>query len=122
MKTSELKKLIKDAVQEAIKDELRDILLEAVKANKNTVPLTEHQSYAKQPQSGLSNPPPTNLLDQRKAYADVLNSMTRNGDTMNFNTQGMGLSHIPSDTVSEGSSLPAGDVSLDMIMNLTGAK
>lgn len=126
MKTSELKKLIKDAVQEAIKDELRDILLEAVKANKNTTPLMENQhiNFNQQiPNPGsTSNTQPLTLLDQRKAYADVLNSMTRNGDTMNFNTQGMGLSHIPSDTVSEGSSLPGGEVSLDMIMNLTGAK
>lgn len=124
MKTSELKKLIKDAVQEAIKDELRDILLEAVKANKTSTPLMENQhiNFSQQiPNPGSTSNPPT-LLDQRKAYADILASMSRNGDTMNFNTQGMGLSHIPSDTVSEGSSLPAGDVSLDMIMNLTGVK
>jgi hypothetical protein len=125
MKSSELKKLIKDAVQEAIKDELRDILLEAVRANKNSPPLMENQhiNFSQQiPNPGSTSKAPSTLIDQRKAYADILNSMSRNGDTMNFDTQGMGLSHIPSDTVSEGSSLPAGDVSLDMIMNLTGIK
>jgi len=122
MKPSELKKMIKDAVSEAIKDELRDILLEAVKANKGTS-LIENQPLHKPTQPNFnSTPPPTTLIDQRKAYSDIINSMKMNGDTMNFNSQNIGLSHIPADTTSEGSSLPGGEVSLDMIMGLTGGR
>ena len=36
MKSTELKKLIKNAVREAIQEELKDILLEAVKSPKPT--------------------------------------------------------------------------------------
>ena len=45
MKTSELKKLIKESVREAIKEELKDILLEAVKSNKSQPILTEQQTF-----------------------------------------------------------------------------
>ncbi len=37
MKTDALKKLIKEAVKEAIQDELKNILLEAVKSNKQPI-------------------------------------------------------------------------------------
>ena len=37
MKANELKKMIKEAVKEAIQDELKEILLEAVKAPKQVV-------------------------------------------------------------------------------------
>jgi hypothetical protein len=39
MKPSEFKKLIKESVREAIQEELKDILLEAVRSNKQ--PITE---------------------------------------------------------------------------------
>ena len=37
MKQSEFKKLIKESVREAIQEELKDILLEAVKGNKQSI-------------------------------------------------------------------------------------
>ena len=37
MKLSQLKKIVKDAVKEAIQEEMKDILLEAVRIPKQTV-------------------------------------------------------------------------------------
>ena len=52
MKSTELKKFIKEAVREAIQEELKDILLEAVRAPKTQV-VTEHSI----PQVNLSSKP-----------------------------------------------------------------
>ena len=41
MKSTELKKMIKDAVKEAIQEELKDILLEAVRAPKGSVAVVQ---------------------------------------------------------------------------------
>ena len=46
MKTTELKKLIKEAMKEAIQEELKDILLEAVRAPKTVVNEAIRDTYA----------------------------------------------------------------------------
>ena len=38
MKSTELKKMIKEAVREAIQEELKEVLLEAIKAPKQSMP------------------------------------------------------------------------------------
>jgi hypothetical protein len=113
MKTSDFKKIIKDSVREAIKEELKDILLEALKSPKTIV--------KENIQSPLPSSSPTDYLNQRKAYTDILNSMSPNinGDIFNFNTNSMPFQPTPVNTSAEGSSLPSGEISLDQIMKLT---
>ena len=125
MKTTELKKLIKEAVKEAIQEELKEILLEAVKAPKgNSVgqsfeqPLTEIKTTSK----------PKNLAEQRMAYQSILGDMKLGQDTLNFSSPNAAaysntLQVAPGmNTSGEGSALPAGNVGLDTIMGLINKK
>jgi len=110
MKTSDFKKIVKESVKEAIKEELKEILLEALKSSKVVVK-----------ENLQSTPPSTDYLAQRKAYADILNSMSPDvsGDTFNFNTNSIPFQPNSINTSTEGSSLPPGEVSLNQIMKLT---
>jgi hypothetical protein len=112
MKTDGLKKLIKDAVREAIQEELKDILLEAVRSPKTVV----KESYNSPPQTikPTFTPP---VMDARKAYMDIMNetalSFTSNDAQVPFKPQ-------ISDPVN--GSLGAGEVGMDQIMNLLNSK
>jgi len=76
MKSTELKKLIKEAVKEAIGEEMRDILLEAVRS--------PHQPIYENQVSPQSNTTPTvDTGEVRTKYTDVLNGML-NEDTRNM--------------------------------------
>ena len=111
MKSTELKKLIKNSDKEAIQEELKDILLEAVKAPKAPL-ITESKNV------DVSLPTPS--LDSREKYADILNEMS-----MNFTSK-----YVPKkfqqqgsmDTTSPNGQLPDGDVGMDQIMNLMTGK
>jgi len=111
MKTTELKKFIKEAVKEAIQEELKDILLEAVRAPKTQI-VKEHSI----PQVNISSQPAEITMDRKQAYMDVLGetalSFTSN-DVPKFNPQGV-------DTIN--GSLPGGDVGMDQIMNMLGTR
>jgi hypothetical protein len=111
MKSTELKKLIKNAVKEAIQEELKDILLEAVKAPKAPL-ITENKNM------GVSSPTPS--FNSREKYADILNEMSMNFTSKDvpqkFNPQGT------MDTTSPNGKLPEGDVGMDQIMNLMTGK
>ena len=120
MKTTELKKLIKEAVREAIQEELKDILLEAVRSPKPTI--TEGASVA--PVVEASQPQITNESRQAARQAIMSQMMGGNGDltlTSNdantFRPQGM-----IGGGAAEGSSLPPGNVGLDQIMGLMTGK
>ena len=125
MKTTELKKLIKEAVKEAIQEEIKDILLEAVRAPKGDSvgqsfeqPITENKPVSK----------PKNLAEQRAAYASILGDMKPGQDTLSFNSNNATayantLQVAPGmQTTGEGSALPAGNVGLDQIMGLINKK
>ena len=110
MKASELKKLIKEAVREAIQDELKEILLEAVKSPKQII--TESKN--------INTPTPTPQLsstDARQKYMDVLGetalSFTSKDVPQRFNPQGSSI-----DTTSDNGQLPGGEVGMDQIVNL----
>ena len=126
MKPSELKSFIKEAVREAIQEELKDILLEAVRAPK--LPIQE--TYQISPVTSNTNttqtsPKPT---AERKAMMEsIMGDMRRGQDTLSFNSadaRGAGINQTTlqvapgMNTSGEGSSLPAGNVGLDMIMGL----
>ena len=125
MKTTELKKLIKEAVKEAIQEELKEILLEAVRAPKGDSvgqsfeqPLTETKTTSK----------PKNLTEQRAAYASILGDMKLGQNTLNFNSSNATayantLQVAPGMQITgEGSALPSGNVGLDQIMSLINKK
>jgi len=130
MKPSELKSFIKEAVREAIQEELKDILLEAVRAPK--LPIQE--TYQISPVTSNTNttqtsPKPT---AERKAMMEsIMGDMRRGQDTLSFNSadaRGAGINQTTlqvapgMNTSGEGSSLPSGNVGLDMIMGLMGKK
>jgi len=118
MKTDILKKLIKEAVKEAIQDELKDILLEAVRSNKQPI----RESYQVSDDRTLnfnSNSVPKTSINTKQAYMDILEDMTKGPKT---GLEGEFKINGPVNTMSEGSSLPEGQLGLDQIMGLIGGK
>jgi hypothetical protein len=111
MKSTELKKFIKEAVREAIQEELKDILLEAVRTPKTQI-VREHVI----PQVDISSRPPEITMDKRKAYMDILGETAINltsQDVPKFTPQGV-------DSIN--GALPNGEVGMDQIMNLMVGK
>jgi len=118
MKTDALKKLIKDAVREAIQDELKDILLEAVRSNKQPI----RESYQVSDDRTLnftSNQVPKTPINNKQAYMDILGDMAQ-GPKSEFAGDFKVNSSV--NTMAEGSALPSGQLGLDQIMGLIGGK
>jgi hypothetical protein len=111
MKTTDFKKLIKEAVREVIQEELKDILLEALKSPKQIV----RESYS--PPSSSSQPayaPPP--IDFRSKYAEVL------GETaLSFTSQDAQPSFRPHGDPVNGN-LGSGELGMDQIMGLLNTK
>jgi len=111
MKPSELKKFIKDAVREVIQEELKDILLEAVRSPKQIV----RESYTPPPTQTPLIPPIT--MDRRQSYMDVL------GETaMSFTSQDVARFNPGANIDPVNGQLPEGDLGMDQIMNLINGK
>ena len=117
MKTPEFKKIIKEAVREAIQEELKDILLEAIKSPKQIV--TESISTGGPISSGGTSAQ-VHSLNSRNAILSTLEDM-KNGN-FHKTTQALEYNPPPVNTLSEGSALPEGNLSLDQIQNLMTAK
>jgi hypothetical protein len=130
MKPSELKSFIKEAVREAIQEELKDILLEAVRAPKAPIietpvgvggygTVTTGTPLPAQPSA-------TSAADKRAMMESIMGDMRRGQDTLNFTTQNIAANTLQvapgMNTSGEGSALPAGNVGLDMIMGLMNKK
>jgi len=111
MKQNALKSLIKQAVREAIQEELKDILLEAVKSPKQTV--VEHIQPS--PQKVVEGPSMSSN-EKRAAYQNILGDMQSQFTSQNvskpFNPQGA----MP------GGDLPSGEVDMSQIMGLMNSK
>ena len=113
MKSSQLKVIIKEAVREAIQEELKDILLEAVKTPKvitQSIP-TVTENFAP------PLPPPQSQMspeEKRNAYKNIL------GETgAQFTSANVPQSFTPKpgfDT--SNGTLPAGEVDMSMIAGL----
>ena len=113
MKLTELKNTLQEVVREVIQEELKDILLEAVKSNKQ--PVYEQKSY-----SAPTAEPATPEVKQniRENYMNVLGDMKKqftSGDVIP--TQGLQVNG-PVDTTSPNGKLPEGEVSIDQIMGI----
>ena len=109
MKLDVLRKIIREEVKGAIQEELKDILLEAVKSSKPMM----HEA---QPQIQQQPQAVTKSKEQlRESYRNIL------GDTAaNFNSSKVTqpLRVTSTDTASPNGQLPDGDVPMDMIMGL----
>ena len=112
MKSTHLKKLIKEAVKEAIQEELKDVLLEAVRAPKSQ-PVNENKTT-----NVISSVPtfekPT--TDVRQKYSDIMGETALNmtsRDVPKFNPQG---------TDPINGNLGEGELSMDAITNLLNSK
>ncbi len=125
MKLSQLKTIVKDAVKEAIQEEMKDILLEAVRSPKQTVyenrmgtPTTDVAAPSKMNPVSQTPMSSTDKMAMRENIQSVLGGMMsgKNG-TISANTNSMPLQmNGPVDTTSPNGKLPEGDVPMDMIM------
>jgi hypothetical protein len=130
MKPSELKSFIKEAVREAIQEELKDILLEAVRAPK--LPIQETYQMSPVAVNTTSPQPPQKSATEKRAMMEsIMGDMRRGQDTLSFNSadaRGIGINQTTlqitpgMNTSGDGSALPAGNVGLDMIMGLMNKK
>jgi hypothetical protein len=126
MKPSELKSFIKEAVREAIQEELKDILLEAVRAPKTPIIEAPVGGVG----FGVTTTPPTptkSPAEKRAMMESIMGDMRRGQDTLSFNSmdaRGAAMNQTTlqvapgMNTSGEGSKLPEGNVGLDMIMGL----
>jgi hypothetical protein len=124
MKPSELKSFIKDAVREAIQEELKDILLEAVRSPKAPIQETYQMNNLLQPvNTPTTQSPQKSSAEKRAMMENIIGDLRRGQDTLSFTSADAvtanTLQVAPGmSTTSEGSKLPDGNVGLDMIMGL----
>jgi hypothetical protein len=112
MKSTELKKMIKEVVKEAIQEELKDILLEAVRSPKTVV--SENVSI---PTPQLSSQPTTNAKEE---YKNIMAEMMGGGQTHTTNFTRKIYSQGPVDPAN--GTLPEGELGMDQIMGLLNNK
>jgi hypothetical protein len=111
MKSTDFKKIIKEVVREAIQEELKDILLEAVRSPKQIV--KESYTPPTQPAQPAYAPP---SIDFRSKYAEVL------GETaMSFTSQDT-VPFRPQVSDPVNGNLGAGEIGMDQIMGLLNTK
>jgi putative lipoic acid-binding regulatory protein len=118
MKLDILRKIIREEVKGAIQEELKDLLLEAIRASK---PIVETQTYNSSPLNSVNTTISTVSKEQlRENYRNIL------GETAaSFNTSQVGKPlqlNSSMDTTSPNGRLPEGEVSMNMIMGLMNKK
>lgn len=130
MKLSQLKSIVKDAVKEAIQEEMKDILIEAVRAPKSVV----YENSMGVPNTNIGTPGPMNPVAQQKMPEDKRMAMKENiqsvlggmmpgaNGTLSATTADIPLQMGGGDTTSPNGSLPNGNVSMDQIMGLMTGK
>ncbi|MCP4482044.1 MAG: hypothetical protein GY817_04470 [bacterium] len=117
MKLSQLKTIVKDAVKEAIQEEMKDILLEAVRVPKTSVQPIVQEKVTPQPL------PQADKAQLRENMMNVLGGMMPGANgTLNATSADVPLQVGSGDTTSPNGSLPQGNVSMDQIMGLMNSK
>jgi hypothetical protein len=119
MKTQEFKKIIKEAVREAIQEELKDILLEAVRAPK--APIIETPvGVGGYGTVTTTQAPQKSAAEKRAMMESIMGDMRRGQDTISLTTANLNPLQVQPgmNTTGEGSALPSGNVGLDQIMAL----
>ena len=130
MKLNQLKTIVKEAVKEAIQEEMKDILMEAVRAPKQTVveritanPSTDPGTPSPMNPVMQTSLPETDKLKLRENMMSVLDGMRPGANgTISANTNSMPLQMNSMDTTSPNGQLPQGEVSMDMIHNIMKGK
>lgn len=112
MKTNSLKSLIKESVREVFQEEIKSILMEALKSPESKKDIKE-------------NIDPKSMLDKKQMYKNILAEMSSGNDTFSFNSSNVSqfssspqYNPPPINTLGEGTRLPDGEVGLDQIMGL----
>jgi hypothetical protein len=130
MKLSQLKTIVKEAVKEAIQEEMKDILIEAVRAPRQTV----YENRMGTPTTDVAAPSPMNPVMQTSMPDDKRMAMKENiqnvlggmmpgaNGTLSATTANVPLQVGGGDTTSPNGSLPNGNVSMDQIMGLMTGK
>ena len=119
MKSTDFKKIIKEAVREAIQEELKDILLEAVRVPKT--PIQEaYQMHPVTVNTTTTQTPAKSPAEKRAMMESIMGDMRRGQDTISMTTANLNSFQAPVgiNTSAEGTSLPQGNVGLDQIMAL----
>ena len=116
MKVNQLKTIIKQAVKEAIQEEMKDILLEAIKTPKTSI--QENTPVQQKPIGKKSK------KEIRENYMSVLNGMIPGANgTLSATSADVPMQvNGPVDTTSANGSLPEGNVSMNQIMGLMNSK
>jgi len=118
MKSTELKKLIKGAVKEAIQEEIKDILLEAVRSPKTPSVAVMQESVTKTaPSNGVPNQPSMTAAQKKSLYEQALNDTT-----MNFNSSNVQSFQPQAGYDAANGTLPSGEVDMGMIAGLMNKK
>ena len=117
MKLTELKKVLKETVREVIQEELKDILLEAIKTPKVVTQTPVMESLTTSPPIPSPTTPVMSSQDKRDAYKNILGE-TAKGFTSN---DAQTFRPNPGMDMANGS-LPTGNVGMDQIMNLMNSK
>ena len=112
MKLTELRKVIREEVKAAIQEELKDILLEAVRSPKPAI--TENLSVAAQ-----TKPDP---VAQKAFREQMLSQMVAGNGNMNLTTADTNTFRPSGPATAEGSALGEGDLGLDQIMGIMNRK
>lgn len=123
MKLSQLKTIVKEAVKEAIQEEMKDILIEAVRAPKSVV--YENNTTAPAPINSVTQQkmPEDKRMVMKENIQSVLGGMMPGANgTLSATTSNVPLQMGSGDTTSPNGSLPNGNVSMDQIMGLMGSK
>jgi hypothetical protein len=114
MKQNEFKKMIKEAVREVFLEEMKEILLEAVRSPKAVV--TENRQMATSTKSNIP-------VDVKRNLRSMIGG---DGFDTTFSTNSSmaqpAYTPPPVNTAGEGSSLPSGEVGLEQIMGLMSNK
>ena len=130
MKLSQLKTIVKEAVKEAIQEEMKDILIEAVRAPKQTI----YENRMGAPTTDVAAPNNINPVVQTPMSEDKRMIMKENiqnvlggmmpgaNGTMSATSADVPMQVGGGDTTSPNGSLPQGNVSMDQIMGLMTGK
>ena len=122
MKLSQLKNIVKEAVKEAIQEEMKDILIEAVRSPKQTV----YENRMGTPTMDVVSPTPMSTdsrMAMRENIQNVLGGMMPGANgTLSATSADIPLQVGSGDTTSPNGSLPQGNVSMDQIMGLMSSK
>tara|TARA_B100001094_G_scaffold287057_1_gene302352 strand:+ start:225 stop:596 length:372 start_codon:yes stop_codon:yes gene_type:complete len=122
MKLSQLKNIVKEAVKEAIQEEMKDILLEAVRSPKQTV----YENRIGTPTTDVASSTPMSTdsrMAMRENIQNVLGGMMPGANgTLSATSADVPLQVGSGDTTSPNGSLPQGNVSMDQIMGLMSSK